>query len=187
MDTHDPLDGAIDWGFETPRVRARLIDARDRALYRALYTDSRMMAHIGPVLDAAAADAVFEKACGYNRESPMRARYWRLADRASDAAIGMQSIVRSGADPGVVELGLMLLPAWQGRRLGVEISDALLQALFGDRWGVGAIAATARHAPGNARVGRLGASLHFEPEAQDDAALHEWRMTKSAWLQRGSR
>lgn len=187
MDAHEPTDVASEWSFETPRVRARLIDVRDRALYRALYTDPRMMAHIGPVLDTTAADAVFEKACGYNRESPMRARYWRLADRASDAAIGMQSIVRSGADPGVVELGLMLLPALQGRRLGVEISDALLQALFGDRWGVDATAATARHAPGNARVGRLGASLQFAPEAQDDAALHEWRMTKSAWLQRGSR
>lgn len=187
MDTHGPSDGDIDWRFETPRVHARLIDARDRALYRALYTDPRIMTHIGPALDTAAADAVFEKACGYNRESPMRARYWRLADRASDEAIGMQSIVRSGTEPGVVELGLMLLPAWQGRRLGVEITDALLEGLFGDRWSVDAMAATARHAPGNARVGRLGASLRFEPEAQDDAALHEWRMTKSAWLQRGSR
>jgi RimJ/RimL family protein N-acetyltransferase len=187
MGAHDPIDDAIDWRFETPRVRARLIDARDRALYRALYTDPRMMAHIGPVLDATAAEVVFEKTCGYNRESPMRARYWRLADRDSDEAIGMQSIVRSGIEPDVVELGLMLLPAWQGRRLGVEITDALLQGLFGDRWGVDAVAATARHAPGNARVGYLGASLRFAPEAQDGAALHGWRMTKSAWLQRGSR
>lgn len=186
MDVRHAAGDAIDWRFETPRVRARLVDARDRALYRALYADPAVMAHIGPVLDAAAADAVFGKACAYNQESPMRARYWCLMDRASDAAIGMQSILCPAAEPGVVELGLMLLPAWQGRRLGHEITDAVLEALFEARWGVRAVAVTARHAPTNARVGRLGRSLDFDADTHADATIHGWRMTKAAWSGRGS-
>jgi RimJ/RimL family protein N-acetyltransferase len=145
------------------------------------------MAHIGPALDEAAADTVFEQACGYNREQPMRARYWQLAERASDAAIGVQSILRRASQPGVIELGLMLLPERQGQRYGLEITEAMLNLLFEDRWGLGATTVIALHAPANRRVRRLGAALHFESDVHGDAGSELWRMTRSAWLGRRSR
>jgi RimJ/RimL family protein N-acetyltransferase len=187
MDARAVSDTVADWGIESPRIAGRLVDARDRALYRALYTDPVVMAHIGPALDEAAADTVFEQACGYNCEQPMRARYWRLSDRVSDKAIGVQSMLRRTSEPGVIELGLMLLPERQGQRYGLEIAEAMLSLLFEDRWELGATTVTALHAPANHRVGRLGVSLRFESDAPDDAGTQVWRMTRSAWLRRRAR
>ena len=74
--TGPSTDGSIDWCFDTPRLHGRLVDERDRDVYRALYTDPAMMAHIGPALARDAADALHAKVCGWNRETPMRARSW---------------------------------------------------------------------------------------------------------------
>ena len=82
--TGPSTDGSIDWCFDTPRLHGRLVDERDRDVYRALYTDPAMMAHIGPALARDAADALHAKVCGWNRETPMRARYWRMSLRDTD-------------------------------------------------------------------------------------------------------
>lgn len=178
----------IDWRFETPRLRARLVDGRDRdrELYRNLYTDAAVMAHIGAVMSETEADVVFQKVLGYNLEWPVRARYWRLSDRSTDEVVGIQSFVRPVADPASMELGLMLLPKSQGHRLGAEASQRLVDLLLGNHWGLDAETVFARHASANDRVARLGVTLgfgHVDPCAgQPVAVSEEWRLSQREWL-----
>lgn len=184
----------IDWSFETPRLQARLVDHRDRDLYRDLYTDPAVMAHIGTVMSDSEADAVFEKVLGYNAEMPVRARYWRLSDRGTDDAIGIQSCIRPIAEPASLELGMMLLPQKQGCGLGVEASRRFIELLLGNRWGLDIEAVFARHTSANARVARLGATLGFDRTAQIKRPIErsvstgeEWRLSREEWLVRAGK
>lgn len=175
---------AIDWGFETSRIRARLIDNRDRDLYLKLYTDPAVMAHIGATKSAAEAIDVFEKVLGYNAETPVRARYWRLSHSGFDDPIGLQSIVRPSADPATVELGTMLLPQSQGQGFGLEVSDRIVALLFGNHWRLDTEAVFALHASANVRVARLGVTLRFQPVEQPAPARAEWRLSREQWRAR---
>lgn len=187
MDTHAAT--AIDWRFETPRLRARLVDGRDRDLYRSLYTDGSVMAHIGTVMSGTEADVVFDKVLGYNAETPVRARYWRLSDRSTDNAIGIQSFIRPLADPASLELGMMLLPQSQGQGLGIEASQRFVDLLLGNHWGLDIETVFARHVETNARVARLGATLGFghvdrpaQPPVERPASPpEEWRLSRQEW------
>lgn len=193
MDTHAAI--AIDWRFETPRLQARLIDGRDRDLYRSLYTEVAVMAHIGAAMSGAEADIVFDKVLGYNAETQVRARYWRLSDRSTDDAIGIQSFIRPLADPGSLELGMMLLPQSQGLGLGSEASRRFVDLLLGNYWGLDIETVFARHAETNARVARLGATLGFDhvdrpaeqrvsveqPIERPAPPPEEWRLSRQEW------
>lgn len=174
----------IDWRFETPRIRTRLIDGRDRDLYRNLYTDPSVMAHIGAAMSDAEADVVFEKVLGYNAEWPMRARYWRLSEIASGGPVGLLSNLRAARDPGLIELGIMLLPSWQGQGVGLEVTVKIVDLLMNNDWGLDTEAVIARHASANVRVGRLGAALEFESVERSVPSSAEWRMSKQQWLAR---
>lgn len=189
------VDRDIDWGFETPRLQARLVDDRDRDLYRNLYTDAAVMAHIGAVMSEAEADVVFAKVLGYNAETPVRARYWRLSDRATDDVIGIQSFVRPVNDPASAELGMMLLPQGQGHGLGIEASQRFIDLLLGNHWRLDIETVFARHADANVRVARLGATLGFDhvdghadrPVDRPAPTPEEWRLSRQEWLARGAR
>jgi RimJ/RimL family protein N-acetyltransferase len=173
---------AVDWAFETGRIDARLVDDRDRALYLALNTDPAVMAHIGPALDEADANAKFEKVCGYNAEWPLRARYWQLSDRRSGDAIGVLSVIRDASDAARIELGMMFLPTSQSAGYAAHITREILDRLFDDGWALGIETVVARHAPTNDRVSRLGVTLGFEHVAAGSQTLNEWRMRKAQWL-----
>lgn len=174
----------IDWRFETRRIRARLVDGRDRDLYRNLYTDPSVMTHIGAAMSDAEADVVFEKVLGYNAEWPMRARYWRLSEIASGAPVGLLSNLRAPRDPGLIELGIMLLPSWQGQRIGLEVTVKIVDLLMNNDWGLDTEAVIACHASANIRVGRLGAALDFEAVERSVPSSAQWRMSKQQWLAR---
>lgn len=179
--TGPSTDGGIDWRFDTPRLHGRLVDERDRDFYRALYTDPAMMAHIGPALARDAADALHAKVCGWNRETPMRARYWRMSLRDTDEAVGMQSILRSDDAPGSVELGLMVLPRFQGMQYGLEITAGVLDHLFDPRWALDLDTVIARHVPANLGVGRLGELLQFDACRLPGPDASGLRMTREIW------
>ncbi|MFZ5636876.1 MAG: GNAT family N-acetyltransferase [Pseudomonadota bacterium] len=171
----------IDWSFETPRVRARLVDERDRDLYRQLYTSPEVMAFVGPVLDVAAADEVFARVCRYNAESTMRARYWCLVHRRTDEAVGVFALVRkTPADPDC-ELGIMLLPSWSARGIAPLVLRASIEAAMSGRWGDGLDSLIGRHAPGNSVIGRIGAFFGFRPFDSPQGYPCGWRITREEW------
>lgn len=171
----------VDWSFQTPRIHARLVDDRDRDLYRSLYTDESVMAHIGAPLSVEDADGVFGKVLGYNAENPLRARYWRLSDIASGSDMGLLSNVRDRHESGVIELGIMLLPSWQGRGMGLEILVKIIDLLMSDRWELDIHTVIARNAPRNLRAACLTSRLGFETTASSHAQ-EGWLLTRQEWL-----
>ena len=124
------MSEAGDWTFSTRRLRARLVDERDRALYRALYSDPGVMAHVGTTLDPDAVDALFAKVCRANAKTSAMARYWRVDAAGADDPIGQVSMIRDADDPRCADLGVMLLPHWQNRGVGLSALAGLVLSLI---------------------------------------------------------
>ncbi|HEU4813342.1 MAG TPA: GNAT family N-acetyltransferase [Xanthomonadaceae bacterium] len=148
--------------FDTPRLRLRLLHPADEALYCALYTDPGVMTHVGPPLSAAAASRGFSVARRRNEAPDGAERRWSVRDLASGEAVGLLALLRDPSDPGNAELGVMLLPAAQGRGFARELNDAVAARAFAPGgWGLHRV--WARHAAGHdAAAGALGAS-GFQP------------------------
>lgn len=117
--------------FSTARCHLRLLHPGDEALYGALYTDRRVMAHIAAPLDAAGVRRGFDAACRGNADRELRQRHWAVLDRRDGSPFGLLALFEDTTDPGSAELGVMLLPDAQGRGLTREIMDALLALVFG--------------------------------------------------------
>jgi RimJ/RimL family protein N-acetyltransferase len=87
--------------LETSRLRLRLMEARDEAMFCHLYTDPEVMRRILPPLSAEAAAQSFARACNHNAKDTPGHRFWAidytLADSAtSDTTIGMAALLRNG-------------------------------------------------------------------------------------------
>lgn len=176
------MNEAGDWTFSTRRLRARLVDERDRALYRALYSDAGVMAHVGTTLDPDAVDALFAKVCRANAKTSAMARYWRVDAAGADDPIGQVSMIRVADDPRCADLGVMLLPRWQNRGVGLSALAGLVDALLSERWPLGLETLTARHAADNPNAGRLTGALGFVVASADEAEVL-WRLDRRDWPQ----
>ena len=180
------MSDAVDWTFSTRRVRARPIDDRDRALYRALYSDAGVMAHVGTTLDPHAVDALFAKVCRANANTSATARYWRVDTADAGDPVGQVSMIRDSGDPRCADLGVMLLPRWQNRGVGLSAFAGLVDALLSGRWPLGIEALTARHAAANPNAGRLTGALGFVVATATDADVL-WRLDRRDWPQARAR
>lgn len=148
--------------FESARLCLRPLRPEDEALYHALYTDPAVMARIGAPLAPASASRQFAEARRRNDDPAGVQRRWAVIERRSGAPLGLLALLGDPADPGNVELGVMLLPVAHGRGFARELNDAVLAEAFGvGGWGLRRV--WARHATGHgAAAGALGAS-GFEP------------------------
>lgn len=180
------MSEAGDWTFSTRRVHARLVDHRDRALYRALYSDVGVMAHVGTTLDPDAVDALFAKVCRANAKASAIARYWRVDDARGGGPIGQVSMLRGSDDARCADLGVMLLPQWQNRGVGLSALAGLVDALLSARWPLGLEVLTARHAADNPNAGRLTGALGFVVASTEEAEVL-WRLDRRDWPQVRSR
>ena len=154
--------------FDTPRLRLRLLQPGDEALYRALYTDPAVMTHVGTPLSADAAGRAFAAACRRNEDPDGVERRWAVLDRATGAAVGLVAMLRDRLDPANAELGVMLLTAAHGRGLARELNDAVVaQALMPGGWGLDRL--WARHAAGHAAAARALAASGFAPGPAEGA------------------
>lgn len=172
-----------DLAFATARVVGRLIDPEDRALYRALYTAPAVMAHIGPARTPAEADALFAQALAHRQDPAERARYWRIAERSSEVAVGIVALVRSDRTPTEGELGVMLLPEAQGRGLGRSAIAGVIEGVVAGRWRRPFEALVYRHARANTAAGRIPAALGFACLGDSTSAVVGWRLSRSDWAQ----
>ena len=154
--------------FQTPRLRLRLLQPSDGALYCALYTDPGVMAQVGPPLSAEAAKRGFAVARRRNGDPGATERRWAVLGLDSGEAMGLLALLRDPRDPGNAELGVMLLPAAQGRGVARELNDAVVARAFAPGgWGLHRV--WARHAAGHgAAAGALAAS-GFRPGPPEGA------------------
>jgi RimJ/RimL family protein N-acetyltransferase len=176
-----------DLAFASARVVCRPIDADDRALYRALYTAPAVMDQIGPVRTLAEADALLAHALAHTQDPAERARYWRIAEPSSELAVGIVALVRSDRTPEEGELGVMLLPAAQGRGLGRSAVAGVIDGVAAGRWRRPFEALVYRHARANDAAGRIPAALGFACADDSASALVSWRLSRSDWTQQRRR
>ena len=179
----------IDWSFEAPRVRGRLVGEDDADLYLGLYADASVMRHIAAPMSADAAMAVFANALKHNANPAARARYWHVSHRRTGQTLGLAALVRDAAVPTRGELGLMLLPQAQRTGVGVQSLEQVIDGALSQRWRLGIDEVVGRHTADNPGAGRLMSHLGFDPFriAPADAGTAgsvAWRMTAVAWHER---
>lgn len=175
---------AIDWTFQTARVRGRLVAEGDLDLYLGLYADATVMRHIGEAMSVDEATAVFAKALKHNANPAARARYWHLSHRRTADMLGLAALVRDAAVPTRGELGLMLLPKAQHTGVALQALSCVVDGVLSQRWGLGMQEVAGRHAVGNAGAGRLVEHLGFEAFDVGSPGSLGWRMTASSWMDR---
>lgn len=177
---------AIDWTFAVGRVRCRLLDDSDddRVLYVALYAEPEVMTHIGTAMSVAAAAALFEKSVRCNRDPVALARYWRIDDTRSGEAAGIAALVRDAKAPERGELGVMLLPRWQNRGVGLLALAGTVDGAMAGHWLREVDLLIGRHAAANPNAGRLTEALGFERQADDGSGSVRWYLQRSDWRQR---
>lgn len=171
-----------DWTFASERICARLVDARNRALYRALYADPRVMTHIGAPMDEAGVDALFERMLRYNADPAARARYWQLAHARSGEPVGIASLVREADAPHAAELGLMLLSSSHGQGIGLQVMAALVDWTMEDRGGMGIELIIGRYADANLDVRRVGRRIGFQRRIEFEDGSVEAHIHRADWL-----
>lgn len=181
-DPSQAAEAVLDWTFAGPRVTGRLVDARDRDLYHALYTSPAIMAEIGPVMTVEQADATFENACRHNARAAAitRAHYWLIARTTTGASTGIISLVRNPNDDRCGLLGTMLLPEWQNRGVGLMGLAGVVAGVLSARWPLGIDLLLGYHALSNPNSGRLTEGLGFT-RMPDEGDQGVWRMACNEW------
>jgi RimJ/RimL family protein N-acetyltransferase len=162
--------------FDTARLAVRPLDGRDEALYCRLYTDPAVMRLIAPPMADAAARRSFGTALRLNGEGAWAQR-WILVDRASGTDIGLLGLIPHPDAPAAVEVGVMLLPGWEGRGVAAEAIAAAADRLFG----LAELAVAGlwtRHDAANGPAIGLMRKLGFRREEGDD---WRWRLSRRDW------
>jgi RimJ/RimL family protein N-acetyltransferase len=94
-------------GFETERLRMRPLDARDEALYCALYTDPDTMRFIAAPQSLQRALRSFHKMIEQPR--PVEGPYlFAILEKISGRALGLSAIVQIDRQLALAEVGIML-------------------------------------------------------------------------------
>lgn len=172
----DTREGSF--GLENERVSLRLLDARDRELYVATYTDPVMMVQVGAPLDDEAARVAFDRTCRANLEAALRHRCWVITAAPDGAVAGLLGLGRK-AD--VVEIGGMILPEWQGRGISGHAFPLGMQVAFSDPTVAHMMI---RYRSTNTFAAGLMYKIGFNKiaDAHPDDGLERWWLTREEWL-----
>lgn len=117
-------------GFESSHFRFRLLDADDQKLFCGLFTDEVTMDLIGATLSDEAALAFFRSAQRANLRHPGRDLFFSIRCKRTDDEVGLCTLQRIDWPSRCAEVGLMLKPGKQHRRLGREILETLVRSAF---------------------------------------------------------
>lgn len=157
-----------------PRLDLRRMGTADEALYCALYCDAQVMRHIGMPLSEVAARRAFAATLRINATCSWVPSYWAMVERQSSTSIGLAGLV-GGATKDDAELGILILPGWQGRGYAADAMSMLISR---------ACSATpstclhARHAAANGAMFRVMTQLGFARKftaEETPLALH-WQL-----------
>ncbi|QYJ93014.1 GNAT family N-acetyltransferase [Shewanella spartinae] len=125
-----------DHSFASERLTMRPIDESDKALYRRLYCDERVMRHIGAPLTQAQADRAFQTALSQMHRALSGAapacQYmnWAIVEQRSQHAIGIQGLTWQGEDRTQAEIGIMLTPEANGKLYPEEAMGSLMEYAY---------------------------------------------------------
>lgn len=112
-------------GTDAVQIATDVLQEADRELYVRLYTDPGVMCHIGPLWTQTAAEADFGAAMTLPVRPLGECRQRRII-RIEGVGAGLLAVDQFA---GVIDLGLMLLPDWQGRGIGTRVFRRVLAEL----------------------------------------------------------
>ena len=137
------------------------------------------MRHIGLPLSEVAARRAFTATLRINASCSWVPSYWAIVERQSSARIGLAGLV-CGASQDGAELGILVLPGWQGRGYA---ADALSMLISQACSAASLNRVHARHAAGNEAMSSVLHRLGFA-RTSNDAALSpgcHWELSREAW------
>lgn len=173
----------------TPRLILREYAVSDLDALRAYQADPRLREHYGPDegLPHQISD-LLHTFLGWAAEEPRRNWQLGIALRTGSCPlVGSCGLRQRGMQPGHVEFGLDLAPAYWGRGYGSETAVALLDFGFRD---LGVVVVNGQTVSANARVARLVSRLGFRRARTSDGTewmkvrgwrYDEWELTAEAW------
>jgi ribosomal-protein-alanine N-acetyltransferase len=108
-------------------VRLHPICVQDEDLYLRLHASVETMRHVSAVVDADTARLRFSAVCRLTESSDPTYWIWSvsLSNQARD--VGIASLMASASS---AEVGMMLLPEWQGRGVGKHVIQAITEYGF---------------------------------------------------------
>lgn len=108
-------------------VLLRPLRGQDESLYVRLHASVETMRHVSAVVNADTARKRFSAALRLT-ESPEPAYWiWTVSSTEGVAAVGIASLMASGSS---AEIGMLLLPEWQGRGVGTHAVRAITEYAF---------------------------------------------------------
>lgn len=116
--------------IETERFLLRRIEPEDEALYVAIHTDAGIMRNAGGAVEESIARAAFDRLLKYAELPDLKQHAWVISSRVEppNQSIGVAAMTAHGAD---VELGIMVLEAWQSLKVAQEVLAELTRHAFG--------------------------------------------------------
>lgn len=117
------MSASVPESFSAEKFSALALRPAHWALYQSIYCCSETMRYVAPARTEVQARKDFERALWFGIHNPKRHQLFAVYTpeaQVAGALCGYQSIA-----PGVFELGLLLLPGWQGQGLGTAIVLAL--------------------------------------------------------------
>ena len=115
--------------IETERFLLLKLEPEDEALYVSIHTDAGLMRSAGGAVEEDKARAAFGRLLRYAELPDLKQHAWviKRKDELTDSSVGMAAITTHGMD---VEMGIMVVKAWQGLKVAQEVLSELAQHAF---------------------------------------------------------
>lgn len=123
---------ALSVAVSSEHLSLTALSDEDRDLFCAVMTDRQCMLHVGTQLTSCQAGHSFTAALELTRQQPIKRFYLKVVWRATAEPIGIAAINQLDLTAGTADIGRMLLPAWQGKGLGTELSQLLIRWLHNE-------------------------------------------------------
>jgi RimJ/RimL family protein N-acetyltransferase len=170
-------------GFETERLRMRPLDARDEALYCALYTDPDTMRFICPPLSAERARRSFCRVI--LRPRPAEGPFlFSIVAKHGEGVLGLCATSHVDLAGTRAEVGVMLQSGARGQGYAREALAGMVASTFREHPAVGTV--WVQCSALNPLVERMVSSIGFQldrPGATGDGSLAQriWSVQRLSW------
>lgn len=116
--------------IETERFLLHRLEYRDEELYVSIHTDAILMENAGGAAEEVSARAAFDRLLKYAELPDLKQHAWLIKQKLEPTgpSIGVTAIAAHGAD---VEMGIMVVQAWQGLKVAQEVLSNLTEHAFG--------------------------------------------------------
>jgi RimJ/RimL family protein N-acetyltransferase len=167
---------------QSKRLRFRLLESVDAALYYDLYTDAMTMKHVGPPLTRERAESSFQKALNLTQQKPFQLHISVIVER-SGKPLGLTGLKWTNLEKRHAEGGVLLKPTAHAQRFASEATEILTAEAF--KWhAIEELHAQVPigHKPSERLVKGLGFSVSADlPAVENQPPRRLWIITRDTW------